>query len=63
MKFTMLTQLIEFLQEQLAVSQESITPAIEKAEDPLDLLFFLHQRKAISFEQFDRACEWLCSQA
>lgn len=59
----MLTQLIEFLQEQLAVSQESIAPAIKEAEDALDLLFFLHQRKAISFEQLDLACDWLCRQA
>ncbi|MDY7014425.1 MAG: DUF2949 domain-containing protein [Cyanobacteriota bacterium] len=63
MKFMMLAQLIQFLQEQFSISQDSIAASAKEAEDALDLVFLLHQRKAISFEQLDRACEWLCTGA
>lgn len=57
----MVAQLMEFLQEQYAISQETIASTAKDAEDALDLLFLLHQRKKISFEQLNRACEWLCA--
>ncbi|MBE9116277.1 DUF2949 domain-containing protein [Lusitaniella coriacea LEGE 07157] len=58
----MLVQLIQFLKDQFAISQDSIFLAIQDSEDPLDLLFVLHQQHAISFEQLDCAGAWLVGQ-